>query len=146
MCVGSTCNARVRQTSLAVVVGWTTQTCNAPTTKTGKLFSTSKEMMDIAMNVEFETSTKLMEEVFGQSRFHLKRLCRQFCLISSVTKVDLVEGKSQTTCTLQPVTVRTCLQHFTQIHQRIRVGPSFAKKRLPFDTFTLSLFLLSLSL
>ena len=42
--------------------------------------------------------------------------------------MGVAEEEYQTTCTVDPVTVCTCLQHLSQLHQRIRVGLHCATK------------------
>ena len=46
---------------------------------------------------------------------------------------DLSLFPCQTTCTLHPVTVRTCLQQLSQFHQRITLVGVVPHKRLPFE-------------
>ena len=91
----------------------------------------SKELIDIVDEIDKticgdESRVRTLDQV-NEGSLQPRKIALEEVVLSVLSyqqgdKVDKAEGERQTTHALHPVTVRTCLQQVSQLHQRVRVG------------------------
>ena len=112
----------------------TASTCGSSWEMTGALPSASSFSVCVQLGFSGDASAhrnadETQEEKKKTSRTEREQICHSRHLSFFALSCLLICSLYQTTCALHPVTVRTCLQHLSQPHQRIRAGSSCATKQ-----------------